>query len=135
MPVWISTDSNYVKKGIIERVPKWQRNCWTNAQGKSVANQAFWGAILLADKSQRKIEWTWVKAHGGILLSECADMLATKGVNAEPMHPGSAQFVVPAGKTKIGRFTRCGMEKKPWTAIGKAMITRRLELTFGVFVE
>jgi hypothetical protein len=29
------------------------------------------------------IKWTWVKAHAGYLLNECADMLATKGVRNE----------------------------------------------------
>jgi hypothetical protein len=28
----------------------------------------------------RHVEFTWVKAHSGILLNECADLLATRGV-------------------------------------------------------
>jgi hypothetical protein len=38
-----------------------------------------------------------VKAHSGILLNECADILATKGVMNEPSH-GLVQYVVPVGE-------------------------------------
>jgi ribonuclease HI len=44
-----------------------------------------------------KIEWSWVKAHSGILLNECADILATKGVFNEPTQ-SLVQFLVPIGE-------------------------------------
>jgi hypothetical protein len=42
----------------------------------------------------RKVEWTWVKGHNGYLLNECADMLATKGVNNETPF-SNVQYVHP----------------------------------------
>jgi ribonuclease HI len=45
----------------------------------------------------RKIEWSWVKGHSGILLNERADMLATKGVNNE-QPPALVQHLVPMGE-------------------------------------
>jgi ribonuclease HI len=38
-----------------------------------------------------------VNGHSGILLNECADMLATKGVNNE-QPPALVQFLVPMGE-------------------------------------
>jgi hypothetical protein len=40
----------------------------------------------------KRVEWTWVKAHAGFLLNECADMLATKGVRNETL-PASVQYL------------------------------------------
>jgi ribonuclease HI len=48
------------------------------------------------------IEWSWVKAHSGILLNECADTLATKGVNNEPSQ-GLVQYLVPIGEDTDNR--------------------------------
>jgi hypothetical protein len=42
----------------------------------------------------RRIEWTWVKAHNGYVLNECADMLATKGVNNETPF-SNVQYIHP----------------------------------------
>jgi hypothetical protein len=42
-------------------------------------------ALMSAVTRIRKIESSWVKGHSGVLLSEWADMLATKGVmNEQP---------------------------------------------------
>jgi hypothetical protein len=40
------------------------------------------------------VQWTWVKAHAGFLLNECADMLATKGVRNETP-PANVQYLHP----------------------------------------
>jgi hypothetical protein len=40
------------------------------------------------------VQWTWVKAHAGFLLNECADMLTTKGVRNETP-PANVQFLHP----------------------------------------
>jgi ribonuclease HI len=94
MHVWVSTDSEYVKKGIIEWLPNWIKNGWRNAQGQSVANQTLWQALITQVARMRKVEWTWVRGHNGYLLNECADILATKGVinvipfsNVQYLHP------------------------------------------------
>jgi ribonuclease HI len=54
-----------------------------------------WEALSEAGRAHLKIKRTRVKAHSGILLNECADMLGTKGIIAEPMYPGSPQLLVP----------------------------------------
>jgi ribonuclease HI len=84
MHVWIMTDSAYVKNGITQWVPNWIRNGWKNAGGARVSNKSLWDRLIAAVGRMRRVEWSWVKAHNGRLLNECADTLATKGVRNEP---------------------------------------------------
>jgi ribonuclease HI len=95
--VWVSTDSAYVKKGITEWLPKWVRNHWRNSNGAPVANKSLWDALVEVVKQTRKVEWTLVKGHSGILLNACGDRLATKGVNNE-QPPALVQYLVPMGE-------------------------------------
>jgi ribonuclease HI len=83
MHVWIMTDSAYVKNGITQWVANWIRNGWKNAGGVRVANRSLWERLIAAVGRMRRVEWSWVKAHNGRLLNECADTLATKGVRNE----------------------------------------------------
>jgi ribonuclease HI len=80
MVIWLSTDSQYVQKGISEWMPKWKRNGWRNAKKAGVANKSLWLALEAAIARHRRVEFTWVKAHSGILHNEIADTLATRGV-------------------------------------------------------
>jgi ribonuclease HI len=84
MHVWIMTDSAYVKNGITQWVTGWVRNNWKNSSGAKVSNKSLWERLIAAVDRMRRVEWSWVKAHNGRLLNECADMLATKGVYNEP---------------------------------------------------
>jgi ribonuclease HI len=81
MHVWVSTDSAYVKRGITEWLPGQIKNGWKDAKCASVSNQTLWNALITAVGRMPKVEWSWVKGRGGYLLNECADMLATKGIN------------------------------------------------------
>jgi ribonuclease HI len=84
MHVWIMTDSAYVKNGITQWVPTWIRNGWKNSGGARVANKSLWERLIAAVSRMKRVEWSWVKAHNGRLLNECADMLATRGVLGVP---------------------------------------------------
>jgi ribonuclease HI len=94
MHVWISTDSAYVKEGITKRLPNWLRNRWRNSQGAAVANKTLCQKLYELVGKQRRVEWSWVRAHNGTLLDECADTSATKGVMNEPRQE-PAQILVP----------------------------------------
>jgi ribonuclease HI len=80
MHVWVMTDSPYVKNGITQWVPTWIRNGWKNSGGARVANKSLWERLIAGVNRMRRVEWSWVKAHNGRLLNECADTLATRGV-------------------------------------------------------
>jgi hypothetical protein len=83
MHVWISADSAYVKRGITEWFPRWIARSWRNAKGDTISNLSQWQALLNQVELMRVVQWTWVKAHYGCLLNECAGTLATKGVRTE----------------------------------------------------
>lgn len=77
--VKIVTDSNYVKMGITEWLPKWRKKGWKTADNKPVKNQDLWETLSeLSEKHQ--IEWEWVKGHSGHNENEIADQLAREAI-------------------------------------------------------
>jgi ribonuclease HI len=97
MYVWVMTDSAYVKNGITQWLPNWIANKWQNSQGNRVANKTLWEKSMEKVQRMKRVEWSWMKAHNGRLLNECADTLATKGVKNEP-RSSPAQFVRVVGE-------------------------------------
>lgn len=78
--VVITTDSEYVRKGITEWLAKWKVNGWRTAGKKPVKNADLWQK--LDDLSQKhEIEWRWVKGHSGHRENDIADQLANKGID------------------------------------------------------
>ncbi|WP_257296275.1 ribonuclease HI [Endozoicomonas sp. YOMI1] len=77
----LTTDSQYVRKGITEWMTGWKRKNWKTSTGKPVKNQDLWQ--LLDQQSQRHdIDWRWIKGHAGHRENEIADQLACKGAEA-----------------------------------------------------
>jgi ribonuclease HI len=73
--VTLYTDSEYLRRGISEWLPHWERQGWQTAAKRAVKNKALWQA--LAQEAQRhQIEWRWVKGHAGHPWNERADQLA-----------------------------------------------------------
>jgi hypothetical protein len=96
MKVWLSTDSQYVQKGVNEWMPKWKRNGWRNSKKAGIANKSRWLGLDSAISRHERVEFTWVKAHSGILHNEIADTLATRGVNGGTYSPVSWFDQLPA---------------------------------------
>ncbi len=78
--VIITTDSQYVMKGINEWMPNWKKNHWKTAAKKPVKNSDLWQELdrLLAE---HQVEWKWVKGHSGHEENERADRLANRGID------------------------------------------------------
>lgn len=77
--VHLTTDSNYVRQGITEWLPRWQANGWKTAARKPVKNADLWQR--LADAAARHdVRWSWVKGHSGHPENDRADRLATSAV-------------------------------------------------------
>lgn len=73
--VCLTTDSQYLVKGMTEWINDWQRKGWKNSKKEEVANRDLWERLLeLAKKHQ--IDWTWVKGHAGHVENERCDELA-----------------------------------------------------------
>ena len=73
--VELSTDSQYVQKGIGEWLPNWIRRGWKTAGGDPVKNQDLWQRLDAAAKPH-KVQWKWVKGHAGHVENERVDKLA-----------------------------------------------------------
>ena len=73
--VVLSTDSQYVQKGIGEWLPNWIRRGWKTAGGDPVKNRDLWERLQAAAKPH-KVQWKWVKGHAGHVENERVDQLA-----------------------------------------------------------
>ena len=78
--VALTTDSQYVRKGITEWLPNRKKRNWKTAAKAPVKNADLWRALdELAAKHD--IEWHWVKGHSGHRENELADALANRGID------------------------------------------------------
>jgi ribonuclease HI len=84
MIVLVSSDSPSLRLGITQWIHKWKRNGWRNAKKLDTA-------ISL----HRHVEFTWVNAHSGILLNECADQSATRGIAGDSYNEKVSATPVP----------------------------------------
>ncbi|MFW5450587.1 MAG: ribonuclease HI [Methylophagaceae bacterium] len=73
--VKITTDSQYVMKGMQEWLPGWKKRNWKTAAKKPVKNVDLWQRMEKAAE-QHELEWEWVRGHQGHLENERADELA-----------------------------------------------------------
>lgn len=77
--VVITTDSEYLRKGVLEWMKGWKARGWKTAAKKPVKNRDLWERLDL-QLSKHSIDWKWVKGHSGHPGNEKADELANKGV-------------------------------------------------------
>ncbi|MFT7387560.1 MAG: ribonuclease HI [Candidatus Endobugula sp.] len=77
----LTTDSQYVRKGITEWIQNWKKNGWKTAAKKPVKNADLWQA-LDEQVARHTVKWHWVKGHSGHRENEIADELANKGIPA-----------------------------------------------------
>ncbi|XOV88396.1 MAG: ribonuclease HI [Pseudomonadota bacterium] len=78
--VILTTDSEYVRKGITEWIDNWKRRDWKTAAKKPVKNVDLWQQ-LDALASKHEIDWRWVKGHSGHVENERVDQLANRGID------------------------------------------------------
>ena len=79
--VSLTTDSQYVRKGITEWIHGWKKKGWKNASKKPVKNADLWQE-LLDETARHDVSWGWVKGHAGDEGNERADMLAQAEIKA-----------------------------------------------------
>lgn len=78
--VLLTTDSEYVRKGITEWIHGWKQKGWRTAAKKPVKNAELW-QLLERQVGRHEIEWHWVKGHSGHRENELADSLANRGID------------------------------------------------------
>ena len=79
--VRLYTDSQYVRRGILEWVPQWKARGWKTADKKPVKNQDLW-LLLDTEAARHRIEWHWVPGHAGVPGNERVDALANAAIDA-----------------------------------------------------
>ena len=75
----LTTDSQYVIKGITNWIHGWKKNGWKNAEKQPVKNVDLWQRLELASK-RHKVSWHWIKGHAGHAENERADELAREAI-------------------------------------------------------
>ena len=78
--VRLYTDSQYVRRGILEWLPQWKARGWKTADRKPVKNQDLW-QLLEPAAARHRIEWHWVPGHAGIPGNERCDLLANAAID------------------------------------------------------
>jgi ribonuclease HI len=78
--VRLYTDSQYVRRGILEWLPQWKARGWKTADRKPVKNQDLWQQLETAAAPHR-IEWHWVPGHAGVPGNERCDALANAAID------------------------------------------------------
>jgi ribonuclease HI len=74
--VILSTDSQYLERGITTWREGWMRRNWRTAEGKPVLNRDLWERLLSAAALHR-VEWRWVRGHSTDQMNARADALAS----------------------------------------------------------
>ena len=78
--VALTTDSQYVKRGITEWMSDWKRRGWKTADRKPVKNVDLWQRLdEVVGKHQ--VSWHWVRGHTGHADNEHADSLANQAID------------------------------------------------------
>lgn len=87
--VEIITDSQYLKRGITEWLPKWKQSGWITAGKKPVANRDLWRE-LDALASRHRTRWLWTRGHAEHADNLRADELAREAAQRQSSASGSA---------------------------------------------
>lgn len=78
--VHLTTDSQYVMKGITEWMANWKKRGWKTAGRQPVKNVDLWQRLDKA-LTQHEVTWEWVRGHTGHPENERADELANQGID------------------------------------------------------
>jgi ribonuclease HI len=77
--VTVTTDSQYLVKGMKEWLAGWIKKGWLNSKREAVLNRDLWERLHhLA--TVHDIEWQWVRGHDGHLENERCDELARAAI-------------------------------------------------------
>lgn len=98
--VELFTDSEYLRDGVTEWLPRWKANGWRTKDSKPVKNDDLWRE-LDARCATHRVRWQWLKGHAGHPDNEHCDVLA-RGAIAKLRAQFSAQHLA----AKLENFTQ-----------------------------
>jgi ribonuclease HI len=76
------TDSQYLRNGMTEWLPKWKRNNWRTSAKQPVKNADLWEALDAA-ATAHVVRWHWVRGHDGHVENERCDALANEAIRQQ----------------------------------------------------
>lgn len=79
--VRVTTDSQYLVKGMTEWIHGWQKKGWKNSKKEEVLNRDLWERLLELSR-KHQVEWAWVRGHAGHPENERCDELARAAIAA-----------------------------------------------------
>jgi len=77
--VVLTTDSQYLVKGMTEWMSGWIKRGWVNSKKEPVLNRDLWERLLELSRAH-KINWVWVRGHNGHQENERCDELARAAI-------------------------------------------------------
>lgn len=77
--VALTTDSQYLVKGMTEWIKGWIRRGWMTAGKQPVKNREIWETLHKLDQ-KHDIKWIWVRGHSGHPENERCDQLANEAI-------------------------------------------------------
>jgi ribonuclease HI len=78
--VTLTTDSQYVRKGITQWMINWKKRNWQTAAKKTVKNKDLWQRLDKATK-RHHVNWKWIKGHSGYAENDRVDELANRAMD------------------------------------------------------
>ncbi len=73
--VKLTTDSQYLMRGVEEWMPRWIAKGWRTAGGDPVKNRDLWERLAAA-LGPHRVRWAWVRGHAGHADNERVDRIA-----------------------------------------------------------
>ncbi len=78
--VELTSDSQYLVKGMTEWIKGWIRKGWVTASKQPVKNKDIWIELNQLNNTH-KITWLWVRGHTGHAENERCDQLANMAID------------------------------------------------------
>ena len=75
----LTTDSQYLVKGMTEWIQGWVRKSWINSKKEPVLNRDLWERLLELSRIH-SVRWVWVRGHNGHAENERCDELARAAI-------------------------------------------------------
>jgi ribonuclease HI len=86
--VVVTSDSQYLVKGMTEWLAGWRAKGWRNSRKEEVLNRDLWERLHgLAQR--HRITWVWVRGHNGHAENERCDQLARQAIDTFRRESGS----------------------------------------------
>jgi ribonuclease HI len=79
LPITVTTDSQYVQKGITQWIHSWVKNGWKTSGKSPVKNAELWSALWELSRGM-SVTWLWVMGHAGDEMNETCHSMVEQAV-------------------------------------------------------